>query len=199
MTSRTRVAIVVLCLWVCQPLVAGPFDSDSTVQIAPAGGTSFEQKLESTERQITTGIQKIGSALDTFSAKIDTLVRDLKSAGSSSGSAIAPGGCYGSSSPAGAQAPQGSTGSNSGQQVGDAFKDFLKKAGEMFKAIGNWAKCFWKEITGPSKDEAPITSTLNGIKTDWAGHSVKATAKSAGQSAIGLFTSIGNFFKSIFS
>lgn len=197
-----------LCLVPFQALQAGPFDSNATVKIVPTGGnsttafsvtgqTTFEKNLENTERQITKGIKQAGTALDQFSADLGKLVQDLKSAGTTNGAAIAPGGCYGSTTPTGAQSPQ-APGNTAGAQLGTAFKDFVQKVGDMFKAIGKWGKALWNEITGPSKEEAPITSTINGIKTDWAGNSVKQTAKTAGQSTIGLFTSIGNFFKSLF-
>ena len=69
----------------------------------------------------------------------------------------------------------------------------------MFKAIVQWGKAFWNKITGPTLEEAPITHTVNEVKSSLATHNVKSTAKDAGQAAIGFFSSIGNFFKSLFN
>ena len=199
MRTLSFLILAALLLVPVQAIHAGPFDSETTVKIAPSqsktlslsGQTEFEKNLEQFERNITTGIKKVGTALDK---------NDVNTSGNGTIS-IVPGETSGIPT---AQAPQGAqssgqSASTTGANVGATFKELLQKIGDMFKAIVQWGKAFWNKITGPTLEEAPITHTVNEVKSSLATHNVKSTAKDAGQAAIGFFSSIGNFFKSLFN
>lgn len=158
---------------------------------------------------VTKGLDKFSAGLNDLAKSLDQLAKDLKASGNTvpttingiaagnDGCIVIPGGtAAGSPLPGGS----GSPGSQSaGKALGQAVKDFFSSLGQMASSFWGWVKAVWTEVTGPSKEEAPLTHAVNDIKTDWEQMKMEQSAKKVQQSTSQMFSAFGNFFKNVFN
>ncbi|MBF0500782.1 MAG: hypothetical protein HQM09_11660 [Candidatus Riflebacteria bacterium] len=222
---RIFAGVCILAMLLVMPCIsawAGPFDEDKNLLIGQSDSTSnADNNTKSFENSISKGLDALGKAIDKLANDIRGIAKD-----SDKSSAAVPAKTNGTAAqspnvsspfsgvangttpkaapkatPKPAAKPKSSskTADNSGKKLGGALGSFIDSLSSMFKAIVAWVKAEWTEITGPSIKEAPITHTINVVKTDLAKHSVKSSAAKAAKSTISLGTAIGNFFKNLFS
>ncbi|HNV71845.1 MAG TPA: hypothetical protein PKO06_19225 [Candidatus Ozemobacteraceae bacterium] len=204
-----------LCLWADNPyrdnieVQRVNTAIDNTLNKAQATVSAVEgtvrQNATALDVRLQNGMNSLGKGLEDLAKAIDALTGGLKTAGNSvanSANGIVAGdnGCMvvpGSSGSTGAQSPSGTQ--NSGKELGQSVKDFFGSLGQLAKSFWGWVKAAWQEITGPSKEEAPLTNAVNDIKTDWEKVKMEQAAKKVNQSAGKMFQAIGSFFKTTFN
>ncbi len=181
------------------------FDPDSEIKInssKPVQASNGEDKIafsmDDFEKTVDKGLGKAKDALEKLDKQIDKILQDLKGkkgsgSGSSSGSSSSSG-----TSGTSASTPSGTSSASSGSGLGEAFKEFFKSLGNMFKNLWNYVKAVWTEITGPDKNEDVITNTINDVNTSLKKSSLDSSVKRVGNATVDLGKSIGGFFKNLF-
>lgn len=211
-THRILLAIILFLVGfggVFAGAVEQPFDEQLKIK-AQKLGSSIDKSLDrfingesmdNFEKSVSTGMDKAGRAFDLLAKDIDRLIGKMKQ---DSGSSIPAGTAGTIVEPSESfifSAPDRSSRGTSYQKgdVGEAAKDFGGSILNLFKALGAWAKSFWKELTGPSKEEAPISATLNELKTTYykwrLGNAWNKFTSTGGE----LFGAIGRFAKNLFN
>ncbi len=167
---------------------------DQTLNQVQATVSSVEGTVRETatdfDVRFQNGMNSLSKGLDDLAKTIDKLAADLKTAGNSAaqsanGIVAGDGGCIvipgtSENGSTGAQAPSGNQ--STGKELGQTIKQFFTSLGQLAKSFWGWVKAAWTEVTGPSKEEAPLTNAVNDIKTDWEEMKMKQAAKNVNQS-----------------
>ena len=177
-----------------------PYSEDTQVRLSIQGnnpGQGFENGLDKFEQSVSRGMDKAGRALDLFAKDLNRLFKNMDREFSSNSTTQR------TSDPSSSifrTVPDRITRSVSYEKgdVSSAFKDFLGSIGNLFKALGRWGKAFWEEITGPSVDEAPITGTINKIKTDYQKWRLGSAWNKFTRDGGDFFKAVGRFAKNLF-
>ena len=172
---------------------------DKVQSVVTAAESSAKKGAASFDEKMTSGLNGISKSLDALAKSLNGITSDLSSAASAAGTsangiAAGNGGCVNIPGTT-TDCPQGTTGS----QVGQTIKDFFTALGNLAKSFAGWVKAAWKEMNGPSKEEAPLTNAVNDIRTDWEKAKMELSAKKVNQSAGKMFSAIGTFIKSLFN
>lgn len=210
---KSRISIFAFAmLWVAmsQPpgvMAENPFETPIQVRqgicVDPTA-TGFDKRLQEFEQSCAKGLAKAKTCLDGLAKDLERIAKNLEQtwntntaaspANPANTSAAAP--TTTAAAPTSIWNPPGTTNTPT---VGQAFIDAFKSLGELAKAFGAWVKAVWKEFTGPSAEEAPITNTVNDLKTKYQKWQLDRAAKRTGTAFKGLATSVGNFFKKLLS
>lgn len=214
--NRRNILVGVLHLTI---LVAGslmaqtPFTDQSSVIVSPNGvqnASQLDPQLEKVEQSVSKGLVKAKKAMGVFTKELDLLAGKLdqkiaKTMNSSNetpspNESIAAIGNQAAGILDQFKAEQKALASqNVKEQVASSFKGFWDSLIKLFKALGSWGKSFWQSVTGPSADEAPITNTINGVKTDFQRWQLGNAWGNFTQSGKDLGGALGRFAKNLFN
>jgi predicted PurR-regulated permease PerM len=209
-------AFLAASTWV---LVANPYADEAPVRLNAVAdqvqvdldkgfaklGTTFEKAGQ----ELGTGLGKAGKALDKLTKDLDKILADLKKSSepsiiiSENPDATSPVITIPGSNPAVGTSVSTSAAAAATQKTTEAVKaaagDFWSSLKNLFTSVGRWAKSFWEQITGPSEEEAPIVNAVNKIKTKFNQGRMSASWDNFLSQTGQLVSSVGSFFKNLFS
>ena len=212
-----EVFIALTVVFCCASLNANPFTSNVEVRILPGdqvpGEANFSvDQIDQVEEAVVRGLNRAGEALDNLGKKLNEML-DRIDRQPETGTAAAPTapstGTRSSLPSVGISIERPGTGTTQtriqsrtqhpSSELGGSFKNFFTRLGDMFKALGRYAKSVWEKLTGPSIEEAPIRGTLNEWSAKLNERSFVRSAQQAGQATKNLGIAIAEAVRSLFN